>query len=546
MTMDERSAGTALTGKLDPAVVSVVITTYNHAALLGDALDSVRGQTRPPDEIIVVDDGSKDEPEAVVARYPGVRIISQSNQGLSAARNTGMRAATGRYILFLDADDLLLPQAIELGLRAHQDADGAAFVYGGHRKVDMRGQRLAPDTYEPIGPRPFERLLRGNAIGMHGTVLFDRGILLQSGGYDVSLRRCEDYDVYLRLARAHRIASYPEMVADYRFHGTNMSNDRSTMLASVLDVLDRHAAGLNGSEAQAAREGRRIWRDYYAEATLQDARQLRASGGGRAFRDALLASIRISPRPALRAAWQRIEARLPAYPRDALRRQRDEGTIAVGHWRMGDFARTEPASLDFGFDRGVPVDRYYVEAFLAAHSADIKGRVLEVAGDAYSRQFGGNRITQQDILHGDPGNPRATLVGDISEPDVLPANTFDCIVFTQTLHFIFDMRAAVTELHKALRPGGVLLATVPGISQVDRGSWGENWYWSMTPMAARRLFGEAFGGGATAITAYGNVYAATTFLTGLAQSEVETAKLDIVDPAYPVVVGIRAVRQHAG
>jgi hypothetical protein len=108
---------------------------------------------------------------------------------------------------------------------------------------------------------------------------------------------------------------------------------------------------------------------------------------------------------------------------------------------------------------------------------------------------------------------------------------------------IYDMRAAVAEMHKALKPGGVVLLTVPGISQVDRGEWGSTWYWALTPAAATRLFAEAFGYENVEVESHGNVYAATTFLQGLALEEVDRRKLDIADPAYPVVVTVRAQKQ---
>jgi glycosyltransferase involved in cell wall biosynthesis len=255
----EPAEGPAGAAKADG--VAVVITTFNHARFLGEAIASVLGQTVAADELIVVDDGSCDDPGSVVAHFSGLRFIRQPNRGLAAARNAGLAVAASAYIAFLDADDLLLPRALELGLAAHRRHPGAAFVYGGHRSTDQTGVPLGPDAYKAIGAAPFEALLRGNLIGMHGAVLFDRQALVSAGGYDTGLARCEDYDVFLRLARRHRIVSYPDTVAVYRFHGANMSNDRGGMLTGALQVLDRHAKGPGGVEAEAAREGRRFWRD---------------------------------------------------------------------------------------------------------------------------------------------------------------------------------------------------------------------------------------------------------------------------------------------
>jgi SAM-dependent methyltransferase len=206
---------------------------------------------------------------------------------------------------------------------------------------------------------------------------------------------------------------------------------------------------------------------------------------------------------------------------------------------LGDFDRTSPISQDFGFDRGTPVDRYYIEAFLATYSRDIRGRALEVGDASYCRKFG-TGIVRQDVLHVAADSPEATIVGDLSVPGTLPEGAFDCLVITQTLHFIYDMHAAVVEMHRALKPGGVLLLTCPGISQVDRGEWGATWFWSITRPAAERMFADVFGAANVAVEARGNVYAAVCFLEGLALEEVDTAKLKVLDASYPLIVTVRA------
>jgi SAM-dependent methyltransferase len=211
----------------------------------------------------------------------------------------------------------------------------------------------------------------------------------------------------------------------------------------------------------------------------------------------------------------------------------------LGRVRFGDFNRLSPISPDFGFGRGTPVDRYYIEAFLAKYSSDIRGRALEIGDAFYCRKFG-TGVVQQDVLHITADNPEATIVGDLSVPGVLPEGAFDCLVVTQTLHLIYDMHAAVAAMYRALKPGGVLLLTCPGISQVDRREWGATWFWSLTRLAAERMFGDVFGAPSVAVETRGNVYAAVCFLEGLALEEVDATKLDVLDAAYPVVVTVRA------
>jgi SAM-dependent methyltransferase len=202
----------------------------------------------------------------------------------------------------------------------------------------------------------------------------------------------------------------------------------------------------------------------------------------------------------------------------------------------------EPVSLNFGFDRGTPVDRYYIEDFLSRYAGDIRGRVLEVADATYSQRFGGDRIDRQDVLHIREGHPDATIIGNLADPGVLPAQAFDCIVLTQTLHLIYDMASVIRHLYDALRPGGVLLITVPGISQLDRYEWGPTWLWGLTPAAMRRLVGEVFGWELVGVESHGNAFAATAFLQGLALEEVPESRLVPVDRAYPVIVAARALK----
>jgi hypothetical protein len=216
--------------------------------------------------------------------------------------------------------------------------------------------------------------------------------------------------------------------------------------------------------------------------------------------------------------------------------------VANRRINFGSFGTTTPISRSFGYDRGLPIDRYYIEKFLAEHSRDICGRALEIGDASYCNRFGAGRVTRQEVLHIHRDAPGATLIGDLSMPGILPEASLDAIVLTQTLHLIYDMTAAVAELHRGLKPGGVALVTVPGVSQIASDVWGATWFWSLTEISAHRLFEEEFGAGNVTTTTTGNVYAATAFLQGLAVQDVEQAKLDVVDTLYPLIVTVRAVR----
>ena len=226
-------------------------------------------------------------------------------------------------------------------------------------------------------------------------------------------------------------------------------------------------------------------------------------------------------------------------------RRRLRAVPDVGRVDFGQLRRVTPISTVFGYDRGLPVDRYYIEGFLARNAGVVRGRVLEVGDDTYTRRFGGERVTRSDVLHVAEGNPRATFVGDLTSADHIPSDAFDCVILTQTLHLIYDVRAAIATLHRILRPGGVLLTTFPGISQIDQGEWGGTWFWGFTLQSARRLFGETFPEQALTFETHGNVLAAISFLHGLAVEELSPAELDYNDPHYQLVIAVRAVKPGA-
>lgn len=219
---------------------------------------------------------------------------------------------------------------------------------------------------------------------------------------------------------------------------------------------------------------------------------------------------------------------------------------AVGSIDLGDLDRISPVSSDWGFDRGTPVDRLYIEQFLEEFADDIRGRCLEVADNKYTLRFGGDRVTRSDILHNTEGRRQATLVLDLARTDEAPADLFDCIICTQTLHLIFDVKAAIASLNRLLKPGGVLLLTAPAITQISREDMDTHGdHWRFTSATLRRLLGTEGGWAEPALRTYGNVYAATAFLHGLAVEELDAAKLSHFDPDYEMLTGVRTIKRQA-
>jgi SAM-dependent methyltransferase len=216
-------------------------------------------------------------------------------------------------------------------------------------------------------------------------------------------------------------------------------------------------------------------------------------------------------------------------------RSQPEQIPPVGSVRFGSLRRVTPISREWGLDRGIPIDRYYIENFLARYASDVRGHVL-------TRKFGKNHVIKSDVLHVVEDTPGATIVADLTCADHIPSDTFDCIILTQTLQFIYDVRAAIETLYRILKPGGVLLATFPGISQWGKGEWSSSWYWSFTTRSASQLFEAVFPASGVSVEANGNVLAAISFLHGLAVEELCQDELDHCDRDYQLLITVRALK----
>lgn len=201
-----------------------------------------------------------------------------------------------------------------------------------------------------------------------------------------------------------------------------------------------------------------------------------------------------------------------------------------------------------GDRRGACIDRYCIEKFLAAHQESIRGHVAEMLEDDYTRRFGGQRVEKSEVLDIDQTNPRRTITIDLAQTSMAPENVFDCIICTQTLLFIYDYTSAIRSLHKMLKPGGVLLVTIPGICRrVPREMMGgaDNDWWRFTGCAAQRIFGEIFDNENVVVETFGNVLTVTAFLYGLVQEELTQDELEYHDPDYELIIGVQATKQSA-
>jgi len=230
-----------------PNLVSVIIPCYQQAHYLDEAIRSVLAQTYRHFEIIVVDDGSTDNTSEVAARYAGLCCIRQRHLGLPSARNAGLRASEGEYTVFLDADDLLLSDALETGVNSLLAEPDCAFVYGLCHFIDQQGAPIPTPPHVPVEESHYRALFKQNYIWTPGAVMFRRSILSRVTGFDQTFTRgCEDIDLYLRITKHWPIRCHGEVVLQYRKHRASMSMKKVNMLRATNDVYRKHQQEVRG------------------------------------------------------------------------------------------------------------------------------------------------------------------------------------------------------------------------------------------------------------------------------------------------------------
>jgi hypothetical protein len=241
--------------------VSVVIPCYNHARFLADAIASALCQTRPPEEVIVIDDGSTDDTPSVVRRFEHrISYLRQDNRGLAAARNAGIRRARGELIALLDSDDLWLPTFLQVMMPVIADHPGAALYYSAWQPMDVDGQEVA--TWGPSRHAPpaevYATLLRADFL-VPSAVILRRTAVLDAGLFDESLRSQEDWDLWLRLARRWPVVGTAAPLVRYRITPGSMSTDVGAAMEAVFRIVDKHLGPDHGSPATWSTAKRRAY-----------------------------------------------------------------------------------------------------------------------------------------------------------------------------------------------------------------------------------------------------------------------------------------------
>lgn len=537
-------------------LVSVIIPFFNSETYLQETIESVLSQTYADWEILLVDDGSTDRSTKIALDYHGrytdrihyLEHDNHSNQGTSATRNLGIKNAKGVYISFVDADDVWVEKKLEEQVKILEKHTEAAMVYGktlywyswsgdpGDIKRDFVVDYKVELNTIVASPRLLTLALQSRTVTPNpSNVLVRSDVIRETGGFENSFRGMHDDQVFLAKIYSSKAVYVSDRVWDfYRKHKSSLSyvalkrGKKASSELIYLEWLEKYLAeqGIENNDLwKALRE--RKWK--YVHPQLYKLRIYRYAMLSK-LKDTIITTARaVLPQSIFSNLFKRL--------------RKHEYVPPPGRVRFGDMRRLSPFSSHWGSERGLPIDRHYIENFIASNSHCIKGRVLEFGDNRYTIEYDNEKITAADIINLDEStNPQSTIIADIVNAPHIPSNTYDCIIFTQTLQFIYEYKKAIETLYRILAPGGVLLATFPGISQTTGTIWDRYWCWNFTALSAENIFKEFFPEENLAVSGHGNLICAAGFLYGLSEKELTPEELAYHDPRYEIVITVKAVK----
>lgn len=495
--------------------IAVIVSCYNQGRTIEEAIDSALSQTRIPAEVILIDDGTTDIftiQKIAALRRPNLRAVHIENRGTAGARNYGARLTSSDYLVFLDGDDILE--------RTYLEKAGALLDARPELGVIACTLRAFEGADYVWTPPPFN-FVDGFARGTPPvTSMIRRSVFDSVGGFDENFGLFEDYDFWLSaLEQGHKGEIIAEPMLRYRVR--TLSNYHRIMQSEVW--IERRNAILSKHLKTVEQYGLDIL--HATELFILEQRGHHGS--------------LVEKRASLQRQIEDLNSRIHELGRSL-------GKVGESVVNWGDFDQPEPLSPLWGIERGTPVDRYYINQFLDKNRLDIHGRVLEIKDGGYISRFGNNRVETCDVLDINPANKAATIIADLSRADSIPSDMYDCFILTQTIHIIYDVKGALAHAYRILKPGGVLLCTLPSTCRVncEDGGLDAGDYWRFTEASVRRLFAEIFPPEAFEVSVHGNVKACVAFLEGLAAEEVATDVLDHTDPWHPLLLCVRGVKPH--
>jgi glycosyltransferase involved in cell wall biosynthesis/SAM-dependent methyltransferase len=564
-----------------------------------EAIESVLAQTYTDWELLLVDDGSSDASTEMAKEfaqlYPQqVRYLEHQehqNKGMSASRNLGISHALGELIAFLDADDVWLPNKLDKQLPIMEQYPDIGLLASPTLYWYENGATTPQPMTLRVGRLPQGALLPkilesdDNAV-CPSAVLIRRDIARRVGGFNESFRGAmmafEDQAMWFKITLNASVYFDPHPVALYRVHPAACCQStpfdqlflaRTRLYSWLADYLG-HTNSIRFKSALNLMVRSRLCENLLGTPTEPDrigqhqAADVRSHGRSLdAFFSCVLLSGRLSKRLAtalcrkiftfskivyLDGLWTAMKAvlrylligtlrQLKARLAGAFRRTRALRLLGACEARARLGLGVQPLSQKWGWDRGLPIHRRYLHEFLQDFSSDIRGSCLEFQDSSYTNRFGGAAVTKVDILHVDDSNPTATIIADLTKPNDIPSNSFDCIICTHVLHLVFELNEMVSELRRILKPGGVLLVGVPQVSMCDPGL---HELWRFTPEGLHQLLARAFGSQNVIIRAYGNSLTAAGDIRGLVSHEFSRSELDYHDQRFAVEVCARAVKKN--
>jgi glycosyltransferase involved in cell wall biosynthesis/ubiquinone/menaquinone biosynthesis C-methylase UbiE len=497
--------------------VSVIVPMFNAEKTIKEALFSVARQSHDSYEILVVDDGSTDGSRKIVeeiARASRGRVLVLENSGKASGgsalpRNLAIRYARGEFLVFLDSDDAIHPEKIAHDveiLRSHPDVAAvvgrALWWWDGSGERDALLDMILEPADRVIHPPDFFNATYHIGAGADPPCpcswMVRKEVMDKIGPFDQNLF-CDDLKFLAELSLRFPVYVASACLCEYRRKEGTIWANLVRSGADKIDYsrfLDWKASVLNTSPAF------RLARSHRAEHGTSGADHISSE---------------------------------PAQP-----------TQQRAAFNFGDLG-LQPVCRRWGFSRGAPIDRRYIEEFLSRHAHDIRGRVLEIKDNSYTLRFGGDKVTKSDALDILPQSDSATIIADLMDAPGVPSDTFDCVILTHVLVLIQDVPKALATVCRILRPGGVALITVPGISQISSfPEEAKEWSWSFYTKSLRwLLLQHPFDEESLLVEGRGNLKTTIGFLVGLAQSDIEESDYAFDDESYPLVVTARAVKQVA-